>query len=326
MSTASKWVFDVLRDTFPDLYGGGYNCRKISGSTKYSQHSWPNALDLTNVNYGYSTDPVNQAYLDDVQAFLLKNREALSLKILLWRGKSWFTGNTVRGHQNHIHIDFWPTGYSPPPCAGGKLRYQYSTGRVVYGDPGPENGMSEALDPRPTPPPNDATQYEMPNLRLKSGYKSAGQGHLATSVAMAQIALAHHGHADKMSANKTCAADGWFGDGTDAAVRSFQRAKSLSVDGKVGPKTWAALGPVVPLRLWDGYNKGRPDLKPTVKMVQIALARNGSIDQKSKDGTCAADGWFGEGTEAAVKKFQSEFNLVADGKVGRLTLAALVSA
>jgi hypothetical protein len=36
-------------------------------------------------------------------------------------------------------------------------------------------------------------------------------------------------------------ADGYFGAGTEKAVKAFQKSKGLDQDGKVGPKTWQAL-------------------------------------------------------------------------------------
>lgn len=241
MSIASQWVMDVLLEQFPALYGGHTNCRNIGTGSRPSQHAWPNARDLTRADYGYSTDPVNQAYLDEVADYLWENREALSLRALFWRGRSWFTNSPISGHQNHIHIDFWPTGHSTPPCMGGPLRYRYSSGRVVYGDPGPENGINETNDPRPPPPPDDEGDYIMPTLDLWAGYKSEGKGDERTSVRALQIMLAAQGHADTATSDRTCAADGWFGKGTEAAVLSFQRAHGLVADGVCGRLTWAAL-------------------------------------------------------------------------------------
>ena len=50
------------------------------------------------------------------------------------------------------------------------------------------------------------------------------------------------GYGLKMENNgKTYGADGSFGAATENAVKAFQKAKGLSVDGSCGPKTWAAL-------------------------------------------------------------------------------------
>lgn len=47
-----------------------------------------------------------------------------------------------------------------------------------------------------------------------------------------------------MQGKLNLAQDGIFGPITEEAVRDFQKRKGLSVDGVVGPKTWAALGVV----------------------------------------------------------------------------------
>lgn len=64
------------------------------------------------------------------------------------------------------------------------------------------------------------------------------------------------------------------------------------------------------LKVARGYDEAVEDL-------QRMLARHGYDPGP-------ADGWFGEKTERAVKAFQSQHGLIADGKVGALTREALV--
>ena len=100
------------------------------------------------------------------------------------------------------------------------------------------------------------------------------------------------------------------------AVRNFQRYNSLTVDGKVGPKTMAVLksGNAVsaPLKPNETNNSA------SVKMVQTLLRDLGYYNGK-------IDGKYGKATIAAVKMFQKYNELPIDGKVGEDTLNRMKS-
>lgn len=69
------------------------------------------------------------------------------------------------------------------------------------------------------------------------------------------------------------------------------------------------------LRLKDGFNDTNPHLREEVKQLQKALSIAGY--------TVGNDGFFGDGTEEAVKKFQKDHGLEADGVVGNATWTKL---
>lgn len=99
-------------------------------------------------------------------------------------------------------------------------------------------------------------------------------------------------------------ADGEFGGGTEKALKDFQSAHGLAVDGIAGPDTFVALG-LTELVLLGVGNRGA-----TVEKLQEALG-------------LAADGAFGPATRAAVVAFQEKNGLDADGFAGPATLAKL---
>lgn len=97
-----------------------------------------------------------------------------------------------------------------------------------------------------------------------------------------------------------CTPDGIFGQKTHSAVIWYQSNNGLSVDGIAGTKTLAKI-------------------KEDVTTVQQQLGDLGYNAGK-------ADGIFGPTTRSAVKSFQSDYNLTADGITGSKTRAALAEA
>lgn len=111
--------------------------------------------------------------------------------------------------------------------------------------------------------------------------------------------------------------DGICGTDTVKAIRAFQRDNGLSVDGIAGPDTIKALRGINPFRK-PTQNIYLGDWGDGVKWVQWELRRHGY-----NIGKYGIDGRYGASTQDAVKRFQRERGLAADGIVGAKTRDAL---
>ena len=109
-----------------------------------------------------------------------------------------------------------------------------------------------------------------------------------------------------------------FDQAVDAAVRGFQQARGSSVDGIVGPQTWRLLDDAR-WRLGDRVLWFAPShllSGDDVAELQQRLLGLG-FD------TGRADGIFGRDTEAALREFQHNVGIRADGSCGPATFKAL---
>ena len=108
--------------------------------------------------------------------------------------------------------------------------------------------------------------------------------------------------------------DGVFGEGTEDAVKKFQKLNSLSEDGKVGKEVRELLYSEDAVA--NAYSYGEEN--PEILEFQNRLKKLGYL-------TSTPDGKFGADTKAAVKRFQASSGLVADGYIGPATKEALMS-
>jgi peptidoglycan hydrolase-like protein with peptidoglycan-binding domain len=133
--------------------------------------------------------------------------------------------------------------------------------------------------------------------------------------------------------------DGIFSQSTARAVSQFQEAAGLATDGIVGQDTWNRLFPVAPSAIENPSDNApvtadnseiNPQAQPTnfpvlrrrmrgpaVRDLQERLRAKGFL-------RVSADGVFGPETQAAVKAAQRQYQLPADGIVGRATWEALL--
>lgn len=136
-----------------------------------------------------------------------------------------------------------------------------------------------------------------------SNYPTIRTGSRSNFVYLLQFLLVQNGY--------SLTVDGVFGSRTANAVRNFQIANNLASDGIVGPNTWKTILTLPPYPTLRQGARGA-----YVKFMQQLLESNlipvGSID-----------GIVGSQTTSAVRTFQNERGLSADGVVGPNTWAQL---
>jgi len=132
--------------------------------------------------------------------------------------------------------------------------------------------------------------------------------------------------------------DGFFAAETEAAVRAFQRQFGLSEDGVVGRATWYAI-----MRIYGGVKSLTDVNSEGIPIGDVTLLFNERLEEGDRGfgvselqyllavvaefnnsvRSVRIDGIFGPGTAAAVRDFQYDYGLPADGIVGEKTWRAL---
>lgn len=107
---ATKRVKRVWHHTykwFPHAVNlGVFNCRRIAGSTTFSQHAWADAWDVASPQSAKTLQP--DRYLDAIVAHLRSREAKLAITRILYR---------VPNHGSHGHVDVDPERRGTPPCA-----------------------------------------------------------------------------------------------------------------------------------------------------------------------------------------------------------------
>lgn len=117
--------------------------------------------------------------------------------------------------------------------------------------------------------------------------------------------------------------DGVFGQRTRTAVQQYQSLAGLAADGIVGRDSWASIVTTYNTLYpdgdgrWPGGTLHPGSRGPEVVRMQQKL--NYLANLYTAINRQAVDGAYGPKMEAAVRRFQAQFGLEADGAVGRAT-------
>ena len=126
--------------------------------------------------------------------------------------------------------------------------------------------------------------------------------------------------------------DGDFGEGTETAVKAFQKQYGLTVDGKVGPNTLAKLVSARQTAKPAVTPTPKPTATPAYENTYLRLGDSGTAVRRMQERLISlgylagtATGSFDAATESGVIAFQNRHTSYSDGVAGPKTLQALYS-
>ncbi len=147
----------------------------------------------------------------------------------------------------------------------------------------------------------------------------ANPGQPTLSLSATGAAVKRLERALRRTPNEGLPLDGIFSAQIETAVKEFQQGAGLTVDGIVGPLTWAALPDGGPMPVLQEGSSG-----PAVSSLQNLLT-NGAPGEWITT-PLGIDGDFGPLTKASVEAFQAWGGVTVDGIVGDQTWAVSLHA
>lgn len=210
---------------------GTYGIRSKRGKSSLSVHATGRAADISRRKYGKHPGTSRQN-LEKVCDWLVDNAEDIGLEYLA----QYEYGNGGRGWR--CDRDDWQI-YRPGIITGGGA----SWADWIHVEISPEKAdTTDWIDAvmasfpltssAPAAAPADDSSY--PGSSTKRGSRATAR------IRQIQEKLVEHGARNSRNTGPLVV-DGDFGAATDAAVKAFQDAQGLTLDGIVGPQTWAAL-------------------------------------------------------------------------------------
>lgn len=175
-----------------------------------------------------STDPyaITDKCYESLIALLADRCKAYGIKKLAFANDAEY-GRARKFSENYQNIvcHRW---YDAKACPGNYIMGLLTSGKICSD----VNAILDGEQPAPVPPQPEP-EYDW----CKAELRILGIGDEGNDVANLQACLEREGY----DLSDYGGADGIFGEGTEYAVKAYQRDHDLAVDGEVGTQTWQSL-------------------------------------------------------------------------------------